>query len=338
MWLQLGEKAQFWGSGRTWQMPSHCLRCRIHPHTSQHLHRGSSTSPCMSQVWGLEGHIRLCKAVAVTSSGIMGCPELEKALEPTLVWRKQPWLAADMEPNWQVPRVTWNHNKQDEWEVRTGKYWFNPPKWRNTEVQWGISLCPALTTMLRDRSSVDFLGGPVPLQISSKVWTGSSQPSNTAPNCSITTCQLEIIHCSCSLEDSSVFWPWKREVKTTTSSLHSQGLLVSLQGPGSSVSPWLWHRCGCHRETPRNENTLVWWGVGFAGEQTTEGMSLWRRAEEPLECPFGEEQNPLGLLVFLPPSCTSYRVYHPGAVGYEQPSPAKAVELLFFWELVGTTL
>lgn len=57
------------------------------------------------------------------------------------------------------------------------------------------------------------------------------------------------------------------------------------------------------------------------------------------EHPFGEEQKKLlALLVFLPPSCTSYRAYHSGAVGYEQPSPARAVECLFFWELVGTTV
>lgn len=56
------------------------------------------------------------------------------------------------------------------------------------------------------------------------------------------------------------------------------------------------------------------------------------------ESPFGEQQNPLTLLVFLAPSCTSYRAYHSGAVGYEQPSPARAVEHLFFWELVGTTV
>lgn len=47
------------------------------------------------------------------------------------------------------------------------------------------------------------------------------------------------------------------------------------------------------------------------------------------ECPFGEEQkNPLALLVFLPPICTSYRAYHSGAVGYEQPSPAKTLVFL----------
>lgn len=80
--------------------------------------------------------------------------------------------------------------------------------------------------------------------------------------------------------------------------------------------------------------------MGEEQESKHKGNVPLEKAEEPLEHPFGEEQNPLALLVFLPvlQGCSSYRAYHSGAVGYEQPSPAKAVERLFFWELVGTTL
>lgn len=44
-WLQLGGKAQLSGSGRAWQMPSHCLGCGIHPHTSQHLPEAAAQIP-----------------------------------------------------------------------------------------------------------------------------------------------------------------------------------------------------------------------------------------------------------------------------------------------------
>lgn len=110
-----------------------------------------------------------------------------------------------------------------------------------------------------------------------------------SPKRSITMRQLEIIHCNCSLEDSTVFWPWKREVKATSSSLHSLGVLVSLPCPGAPcLSLFLAHVWMSQGKTPRNENTVVWWGLGFAGcwweksrRANTEGMSLWRRAEEP---------------------------------------------------------
>lgn len=49
----------------------------------------------------------------------MGCPELGKALFSP-VWGKQPQLAPDMAPNWQVPWITRNHNTEDEFEASTG--------------------------------------------------------------------------------------------------------------------------------------------------------------------------------------------------------------------------
>lgn len=288
----------------------------IHP-TSPSRGRGSSRSPCMSQAWGHKGHMRLCKAVAVTS-GIMGCPELGKALEPTPVWGKQPQLAPDMEPNWQVPWTTWNHNTVDEFEASTGGFWFNPPTWRNTKVQWGISLCPALTVVLGDRRSEDLLGGPVPLQISSKVWTGAPHPSNTPQSAQSQHASWKLLIVTVHLRILLCFDRGKERWKPAAASTAWEcWCLCRAQVP--SVSPWFWHMCGCHRGKPPGMRTP--WYDEVWGLQGGDG----RRAGEQTqrEHPFGEEQkNPLALLVFLPPSCASYRAYHSGAVGYKQPSPA----------------
>lgn len=169
---------------------------------------------------------------------------------------------------------------------------------------------------------MDLMGGAIPLQIISAI------------KYSLKLHQLEIIHCNCSLEDSTVFWPWKREVKATTSSLHSLGLLVSVPScpvsftdSGTGVDVTGGNPPGMR--TPLYDE--VWSLQGGDGRRA--GQQTQR------EQPFGEEQkNPLALLVFLPPSCISSRAYHSGAVGYKQPSPAKAVEQLFFWELVGTAV
>lgn len=63
--------------GYTLTPPSTCMETGAQVPACPRLEDTKSTSGC-------------AKAVAVTSSGIMGCPELEKAMEPTLAWENNP--------------------------------------------------------------------------------------------------------------------------------------------------------------------------------------------------------------------------------------------------------